>query len=288
MANDGVLSIFTKDWLGHNYTVAGIITILVVFLQAVLVNNLVNQQRLFKEITLFPGLFYILLVSAIQDFLPLSSVLLGNTFLILALNNLLATYKNPKCADAIFNVGFWVGTAALFYNAFVFFLLLAFLGLLILRNFKFKEGLMMVGGYLLPFMFASTYSFWYDQLGEYWDTYFLNQFAFLDFRLADNWDTNYKLILLVLFFLLGAFNRYQFPKSYKNRNYVNIIYTTLLISGLTFLFQNNIQISHFLIIATPLSILLAAQFLAFSKTSAELVHFALFVAVILFQFDVFL
>ncbi len=286
MANDGVLSLWMKDWFGNGYIAAGIVAILVIFLQAVLLNTLVNKYRLFREVTLFPGLFYILIVSAVQDFLPLSSILLGNTFLILAIYNLLSIFKAKKCADGIFNTGLFIGTAALFYNAFAFFLFLGLIGLLVLRTVKLKEVLMLIAGYVLPFIFASTYYFWYDQLGEYWNSYFFMQFNFLDFRWAGGWNTYYKLIILMLLFLVGLFNRYTFEKSYQTRSFMNIFYTTLLLSGLTFLFQENIQISHFLIIATPLSILMAASFLGMSKVTAELIHLIFFMGIMLFQFDV--
>lgn len=287
MANDGILSEFIKNGLGNNYILTGIITLFIVFGQAILINRLANKYRLFKEVTLLPGLFYILLVSAIQDFLPLSSILLGNTFLILAITSLLSIFKSAKCADAIFNVGFCLGAAALFYNAFILFLFLALLGLMVLRAFKIKEAMMMITGYILPFIFASFYFFWNDQLSIYWDTYFFKQFSFIDFRLTDNGNTYYKLIILAIFFIMGLFNGYSFEKSYKTRNFINIFYSTLFISGFTFLFQDNIQLSHFLIIAIPLSILLTARFLAMSKTTAELVHLFIFIAIMLFQFNVF-
>jgi len=287
MANDGILSVFVKNGLGNNYVVAGVVTLLIVFVQSILINQLANKYRLFREVTLLPGLFYILLVSAIQDFLPLSSILLGNTFLILAIISLLGIFKSAKCADTIFNVGFWLGAAALFYNAFILFLFLALLGLMVLRTFKIKEAIMMITGYLLPFIFASFYFFWQDQLSFYWDTYFFKQFSLIDFRLTDNGNTYYKLIILALFFIMGLFNGYSFEKSYRIRNFINIFYSTLFISGFTFLFQDNIQLSHFLIIATPLSILLTARFLAMSKTTAELIHLFIFIAIMLFQFNVF-
>lgn len=286
MANDGVLSLWTKDWFGNSYIISGILTLLVVFVQGVLINTMVNKYRLFREVTLFPGLFYILVVSAVQDFLPLSSILLGNTFLILAIYNLLSIFKAKKCADGIFNTGLWIGTAALFYHAFAFFLFLGLIGLLVLRNFKLKELLMIISGYILPFIFSSAYYFWQDQFSEYWQVHFFTQFNFLDFRWAGGWNTYYKLIILMLLFAVGLFNRYTFEKSYQTRSFMNIFYTALFISGLTFFFQENIQISHFLIIATPLSILLAASFLSMSKTTAELIHLLLFMGILLFQFNV--
>lgn len=287
MANDGILSVFTKNWVGENHFTIGIITIIIVFLQAILINNLTTKYRLFNESTLFPGLFYILAVSSLQDFLPLSSILVGNTFLILALTSLLGIYKTPKCADTIFNVGFWIGMAALFYNAFTLFFLLAVVGLLTLRSFKVKEFFMVVCGYVLPFLFASVYFFWFDQYQDYWNTYFFQQFSWIDFRLGAGWNRNYKLIILLVLITMGILNGYKFNKSSKIRDYMNILYIGLFISGLTFLFQQNIQFSHFLIIMTPLSILLAARFLSMSKTAAEFVHLFLFIGIMLFQFNVF-
>ncbi len=285
--NNGILSLSIKTWLGEQYLIAGVFTVLIVFIQAIMINQLAKKYHIFKETTLFPGLFYILLVSAIQDFLPLSSILLANTFLILAVANILKIYKNPKCADIIFNIGFWISSAALFYNAFFLFLLLALISLATLRAFKGREVLMILCGYVLPFLFVSTYFFWNDQLGLYWENYFFNQFNFLDFRFEKGWNTYYKIILLSLLFLLGIFNSYSFTKSIKIRNYLNVFYLTLFISGITFFIQDNIQINHFLIIAMPLSILLAARFLSMSKTAAEFIHLFLFLGIILFQFNVF-
>lgn len=287
MSNDGILSLFLKNSIGDSSLLAGIITVLVVFIQALLINHLANKYRLFRETTLFPGLFYILLVSCIQDFLPLSAVLLGNTFLIIAITNLLSIFKKAKCADAIFNVGFWVGIAALFYHSFGLFLLLGLLGLIVLRSFKFKEATQLISGYLLPFIFISAYYFWHNGLQSYWQNYFLNQFSLLDLPPSRGWATYYKYIILGLLIVMGVFNQYTFEKSYKIRNYMNIFYTTLIISGLTFLFQENIQINHFLIITAPLSILLTACFLAMSNTTAEFLHLFIFIAIMLFQFNVF-
>ena len=114
----------------------GVAVILLIFVQVFMINNLAMKHRLFNENTLFPGLFYILTTSVLVDFFPLSAILFGNFFLMIALDNLLSTYKQHQCADKIFNVGFWIGVASLFYASFVFFFLLALVGLSFLRAIK--------------------------------------------------------------------------------------------------------------------------------------------------------
>ena len=284
VSNDGILSVLIKNALDSNRMVEGGLVILLLFIQAVLINNLAIKHRLYNETTLLPGLFYVLLMSTLQDFFPLTAILLGNLFLIVVLDELMSTYKQANCAGAIFNAGFWVGIASLFYSSFSFFFLLLLLGLSLLRAFKLKERLVLLVGFIVPFLFVSAYFFWNNKFLEYWHTYFLSHFHFLNFQYNRSGIFLAKLALLVVFFLLGFFNNYKFDKAIQTRNYVNIIYMTLFISGLTFLFQPNVTILHFLIIMVPLSFLVTARFLSFNSSVAEFVHTILLIAVLFFQY----
>ena len=282
--NDGVLSIFFKDWLIENTIVEGIVVVLFLFVQAVLINTLAMKHRLFNENTLIPGLSYILLMSLLQDFFPLSSILFGNFFLIIALDQIMSTYKRPKSANHIFNAGFWIGIASLFYSSFILFFILVFVGIGLLRNFRWKEQLMLLCGFFVPFLFVSVWFFWNDSFREFWQTYFAQQFSFLNFQYEQTNVFLIKLAFLVILFLLAFFNNYDFSKSNQVRSYIQVIYLTLIVSGLTFLVQHNVTILHFLIIMVPLSLLLTARFLSFNKSLAELVHAFLLLTVLFFQY----
>jgi len=196
----------------------------------------------------------------------------------------MSTYKQASCAGAIFNTGFWLGVASLFYSSFSLFFVLALLGLSLLRSFKLRERLMLLVGFIVPFLFASAWFFWNDKLLEYWQTYFFSHFNFLNFQYDRSGAFLAKLVLLVIFFILGFFNNYKFDKAIQTRNYVNIIYIALFISGLTFLFQPNVTILHFLIIMVPLSLLVTARFLSFNSSVAEFIHTILLLTVLFFQY----
>ena len=143
----GVLS----DWLNESWGTTGVLAvsigIVIVFLQSLLINIIVAKFRMATSVSLFPGLFYALLASMIPEFLALSPALMANTFFILALWELLETYRKNNVAGHIVNVGFWIGIASLFYFSEVVFLLLAFIGLNVLRAFKFKEVMMLWIGF---------------------------------------------------------------------------------------------------------------------------------------------
>ena len=159
-----------------------------------------------------------------------------------------------------------------------------FLGLNHLRSFKIREQLILMTGFVVPFLFTSAWFFWNNELLGYWHTYFFSHFNFLNFQYDRSSIFLAKLALLAVFFLLGFFNNYKFDKAIQTRNYVNIIYMTLFISGLTFLFQPNVTILHFLIVMVPLSLLVTARFLSFNSSVAEFIHTLLLITVLFFQY----
>ena len=111
----GVLSHVAYNYLGTHGWLPDLISLILVLLQALLLNILSARFRVSREVTMFPGLFYILLMSTLPSFLHLSPVLMGNTFLILAISSLFNAYNKSSVADSIFNIGFWIGVASLFY-----------------------------------------------------------------------------------------------------------------------------------------------------------------------------
>ncbi len=139
-----------------------LLTIVLLSLQAVLINVLVSNHRLASEVSLFPGLFYILIASSLPDFLCFSPIHLANTFLIIALGILMATYKQSSCADLIFNVGLWLGVASLFYPPFLLFLFVGMAGLNVLRAYKIRERLMILAGMADP-VFSGRFILFLEQ-----------------------------------------------------------------------------------------------------------------------------
>lgn len=158
-----------------------IMAMLFVFLQAVLINYIVGKQKMTEEVTLLPGVFFILFSSFSPQFFDLSPQMFGNFFLILMLNEIFGTYNKYTCADSIYNIGLWIGIASLFYFSYCLMLVLAWLGLSVMRGMKIKERLMMIIGFLSPYALVLVYKFWNDDLAHFYNIQFANNFAFLDF-----------------------------------------------------------------------------------------------------------
>ena len=257
-----------------------------VFIQAVFINITMARYRVSTETTLLPGLFYCLITALLPDFLLLSSTLLANTFLILALFYLFEVYKNSYIAPRIFDVGFWIGVASLFHCSYILFVICGIVGLGILRGLRLKEFLMFLIGVIVPFFLFAVYLFWNDKL-PYLSKHFADNFSFFSFVHYNNPAIYVKLSIMSILIAVALLVNAQFlnKRSISIQKFISCIYWMLLIGGLTTLFQSNVDINHLLIISVPLSILLSILFQRIGIATAEVFHMLLLGIALLLQFE---
>ncbi len=286
LGKGGLLSDGLNTWIGQGNWLSHTIALILVVFQAVYLNVIITQQRMASEISLFPGVFYILIASCIPDFLYLSPPLIGASFIIIATNELLKTYKQYSCADNIFNVGFWVGVASLFYFSYIIFILVGWVGLNILRAFKIKERLALLLGLFAPYFLVYTYYFWYDRTAYFWATQFGDATAFWDLVAQEPIWVYIKLGIFLVFILIAlfSFRSYMYRKNIRVQKNISIIYWLLLFSAATLFIQANISTTHLFVSVVPLGILISFNFIDLSSRWAEMWHFILLVAILVFQF----
>ena len=287
LSQSGIFSELLYQWISPHSTTGFVIGTILVFLQAVTLNVIVGKYRIANEISLLPGMFFVLLSSAFSEFLYLSPLILANTFYIIVLMELFSTYRKYSAAGAIFNIGLWVGVASLFYNSYLFLFILAMAGLGILRSFKLKEQLISISGLLVPYILAGTYFFLTDQFTEFWQKQIQDSFGFLDLNGTPDLIFYIKmgiLGLMLLIFVL-SYNGYTKKKNIQQQKYINVLFTALLLSILPFLFQANIHLDHLLILVPPAGILLSFNFQNARKSMAESFHFLLLIGLLVLQFS---
>ena len=231
----GILSLWVYELFGEYKGLPFIVAILIVFIHAILINVLVARYRMANEVTLLPGVCYILLASSIPEFLYLSPILLANTFFIIALFELFGTYRQKRIVGNIFNIGFWLGVASLFYWSELVFLVFAIFSSSILRTFRLKETLITLIGFVVPYILMSVYYFWFDGFLWFWENQIINNFGFLDFNLVYNWETYSKLgffalLFLILFFSFGNYMAKKKPAGSKKyyHTFLGIIFCFFL------------------------------------------------------------
>lgn len=282
----GVFSMWVYELCDPFGRLPFIIGIVLVFVQGVLINFLVAQFRMANEVTLLPGLCYILLASSIPDFLYLSPILMANTFFIIALFELFGSYRQSSVIGNMFNVGFWLGVGSLFYFSELTFLLLAIFSSTILRTFSARETLVTIIGCTTPYILTGVYFFWYDQFLWFLQNQFVNNLGFFDFDISHSLSTYGKLGFFGLLFIIvfTGFGNYMFKKNLQVQKNISILYWALFFGFLTLMIQSGVKLEHLLVFAVPLSIFLSFNLLNLRQSFAEAIHFVLLMGILILQF----
>lgn len=264
-----------------------IIAGILIFIQALIINHIFLNQKISRESTLFPGVFYVLFVSLIADTSGLTPILIANTFMLLALNNTLNTYKNIRATPQIFNAGFMIAMASVFYIPYFIFILFGILSLLQLRSFKIREKLQFIIGVFTPYFLIFTLRYWYDlpfiEMGFLNDIFFRWPEISMDQPLIE-----YIAIAIVLIIALSCFVFYGnivAKKAIQSKKKIEILYWYMIFSLIAYLVFNTKLEEHILSLAIPISLLLGIlSSESKNKIFFELVHFLLIVIIFISQF----
>lgn len=279
--NSWILGAFGESWWALE-----IFTLLLLSVQAFLVAYMIYEFRLAKEVSLFAGVFYILLNCCLQWFLPLSGVTIANTFLIFALYSVLQTYRVPSCSNTIFNIGFWISVSTFFEISNFVFLIFAVFGLNLMRALKLKELITILIGFLVPYALTAVYFFWNDQY-----VYFIKNHIhkYLDLSLLSLFSNIWVNGTVVFFGLSIAFHilnsgEYNKKKSIQAQKRISVFYVFMLMSLFTIFFQSQTDVTNLLVLTIPLSIFMGFAFINFSKNMSNALHWVLLFIVIALHF----
>ena len=286
-SQSGILSQHIYQGVGISGWLPSLIALFLVLIQAFIINVLAARFRISKEVTMIPGVFYILLMSTTPDFLKLTPVLLGNTFLIFALMSLFQIYKKSSVAGSIFNIGFWIGLASLFYFSNIVFVLFGIIGLSTLKALRLNEILILIIGAFIPYFFAGTFAFLVDALPEFHHLQIADNTGFLNFDWTSNWKSHTTLAIFGILSVVAifSFSIYSQKKSIQTQKYIQVLYYFLFGSILTVFVQQGIRPTHLMLLAIPLSLLLPLNFLSFkNKNLASTFHLIWLILVLAIQY----
>lgn len=140
----------------------GVVSILLFYIQALIIAGLVMKLKLFAKPNYLVGAFYILVTSFSPLWSLFSSALVANTFLIgiWYLVSQLQQTSNPK--TVLFHIGLLLSLCNLFFAFSFIFILLVIVGLLTYRPFKLNEYAVVLLGFVLPIYCWAVFDFLRD------------------------------------------------------------------------------------------------------------------------------
>lgn len=272
----------THQWGAGEYVLSN----LLVFIQAVMINRLFIRQSMLGEINLFPGLAYILLTSFHPAFTGISSVLLANTTFLIALNYLFDILKKDRQEETRFMAGLWLAVSGLLYSPYLVLLLFGLIGMSILKTLKIKDIFQFFTGYICPFLIGwmiriiTTESLNPGIIAAF-QPFGIPEVAIL-YGISDVITISF-LGLLLLFSLLG-YTQIISRKNIHAQKKIDTIYAYVFFCFLMALFPSVVSVHFLFVFLIPLCLFLAIL-LRMVKLPAisESIHFILFVTAILTQ-----
>ncbi len=276
-ASSGIGTLVVEQWLiGMPAWVEQALVLVCLGLQGGVANYFVMENRLARQVNLFPGLFIILCASLLPVFLAFSGYHLANIFVLLAMNSLAQVYRVSSAADTIFNVGFWIGVASLFQPHYLWFLLAAWGGLTVLRARKLSEATSLLFGMFAPWLLVGFGYFWFDQFNIFWSAQWTEAFSwpqYVDVKLIPMFEL--LILAILLLWVLFSYRGYQMKTTMEVQKRQDLLYWFLLAGGLTAIFAQPWHMLSWLAVVPYIGVLLSFNFTNMSKRAAEAWHLLL-------------
>lgn len=174
--------LFGKSLLAHQ-----LLAYFLICFQIIYVNNLFFNFRTFEENSYVPALIMGILFHSSFDFIRLTPMLMGSTFLILAVGQLFSqTMLQKESTSSVLLVGLYLGIAACFHFPLIVFLPYLIVVGVAIGGYNFSQLILSLVGYFLPLASAATYYFWIGGIGEFVS----------EFLLTSNLEVSYKHVSL--------------------------------------------------------------------------------------------
>ncbi|MFW5944374.1 MAG: DUF6427 family protein [Bacteroidota bacterium] len=246
--------------LGQNTLLNVILAFFILLIQGILVLRF-NQRYMFisAQTYLHVG-FYLLIASSVVPLQQLNPGLVSAIFVFFMLDQLLSVYKKQYILNRLFVAGFWVSIAGLFYIHAVYFILLIWISLFILRSFSLREWFVPVLGFAFPLLFLFAFYFVSDTLTLQGLVDTIGQ-SYRNEVSVTYYDLSYYAFagLIALMVVLGSFSLLgRFPKfKIYVRKYYEILWWMFAGNVVLFILSSQVSVELLYFCALPLSFLLA-------------------------------
>ncbi len=257
-----------------------------VFIQAAIINRLYIRQSMLGEINLFPGLCYILLTALHPSFIGVSSVLLANTTLLIALIYLFDVLKKEKQEETRFMAGWWLAVSGLLYTPYMLLVLFGLIAMSMLKTLKAKDIFQYFTGYLSPFFIRWMLNIIFTRNITPRFFYAFENFSLPHFRNGHGTSdiiATTILGLLMLFSLLG-YGQIIARKNIHAQKKIDALYALVFFCLPMSFFCQTVGAQYLMVFMIPFSLFLALLLRMVKHPAiAESIHFILFVCALLTQ-----
>ncbi len=254
---------------------------ILVYLQAVLLNQILIKYNIFPKPSYIPATLYIVLSSLFTIFLTLQPVLIANFLMLWLMERLFNIYKSEQPILRAFDLGLIIAAGTFIYFPFFFILPIIWIGLAVYLPLTWRPWLSGLLGFLVLYFFVGVYFFLTNNMGRFLFIFKPLHFdnpTYLPIVGQELWiliPVGVVLLMAVYFYQQNA------PRSLiLVRKSLQVLISLTILSGLgyylqpvvlqnlgfTFALQTHHTLLHFLIWSAPLSVFLSYYFIFARRT----------------------
>lgn len=237
------------------------ITVMVLIMsQALHFNWILNKHEVLYKASWMPAAIYLLISTILPPFFWFHPLIFANSILLFALDKLFYLYKNEYPLGFEFDSAFLMALAALFYFPLIIFMVFYFISILILRPFSWRDWIVGILGFMLPFFFAFVYYFWNNMLQTFYERVFISGIKKqIELHSVFVQGYTFTIVLVAVVSVLAIIRlRANFYKNVsRTRLNQQVILFYFVCAVLTILVSNEELLYRFCIIALPLTIFVA-------------------------------
>ena len=205
----------------------------------------------------FAALYLCLFIGILPQFFLTPIVMLSNLFVLLGLRRIFSLKKNLNTKKKLFDAGFWIALATIFYPWSVLYFVPLFVAILMITSDYFKNTFAVFFGALSVSLTAFFFIFFLNKDFDIW----LKQMPQINLDLSIYYDliTFFPLAILLISSLWGIsslFNKMVFKTS-KSRFVYFILFSALVIGLIIPLVSENKSMADFIFLVFPLAIVMA-------------------------------
>lgn len=195
---------------GLHPTVSPLLAVLLVFIAALALNNILIYHDLAPVNSILPAFLFILMMGSNPLGLGIHPFLIALPFFNWFLHIIFRSNDEPENFISVFNACIILAVISMIAPTSLFLFLLIWMALLVFGTFNGRNLIISVMGFLLPYVYLAVYYFWIDRLPE----------ALMAYRLffLDLFDFSYKIDVLQ-FIIWGVFIVMMLiPAAYRTSN----------------------------------------------------------------------
>lgn len=238
--NDGLLPILMQRYLTNiNNNFLFVVYMAALLIQAIRLNFLYNEIKLFQQADYTVAMTYVLLSGLFLPWCNITPALLANFLLIWLVIKIVQLYNQPSPKEVLFNIGILVGVSMIAYHPISLMIIVIVFALAILRPFKLQEWFVLIMGILVPYYFLGAWLFITDQLNTMLE--YLPKLHFEVPKFLFNKGFVISLSVFVLSFLAGFVYWQQFNSRLViqiRKNWAVLLLMSIFLITVPFVFKN--------------------------------------------------